>query len=109
MIGIPPRQNFHLYQSLAHAEGELLKHRLEKALGAPRTSFMGRIFGQIFGFSDFSGFRPDFGLVRSGIVLYIRVVFPNVGLIVQDLYYKPILFFCRISGPEFWCVFLGFR
>ena len=75
----PPRQSFHLYQILTHAQGELLKHRLENALVRPRSGFMGLIFGRIFEFSDFSGCRPEFGLVRSGIVMDTRAVFSRPG------------------------------
>ena len=51
-------------------------------------------FGRIFGFSDFSGFRPDFGLTFSGIVPYTRAGFPNTGVRVQDLHYEPVLDIC---------------
>ena len=52
---------------------------------------MGRIFGRIFGFSDFSGLRAKFGHIRSVSVLHIRAVFPNAGMRVQDRHYGLIL------------------
>ena len=76
----PPRHNLHLYQSLTHAQGELLKHRWEKAPDTSRSGFMGRIFCRIFGFSGFSDFRLDVGVMSPGIVQETRAVFPNAGV-----------------------------
>ena len=99
------RQNLHLYQSLTHAHGELLKHRFEKALAAPRSGFIGGFFVWIFGFSALFGFRSVFGRMSSGIVLDTRAVFSNAGSRVQDLHYVLILVnFGIICGPEFSCI-----
>ena len=108
MVGISSRQIFHFYQSLTHAQSELPTHRLEKALVRPRSGFMGRIVFRIFGLSDLVCFPGYFGLVSSDIVLDTRAVFPNSGLIFQDLHYGPAMaFVCRICGAGFWC-FWGF-
>ena len=58
---------------------------------------------RIFGFSDFSGFRPDFGPMSSGIVLGIRAVFPNARARVMDLHYKVIFV---IWWSNWWAVIL---
>ena len=103
-------QNIHLYQSLTHAQGEFLNRRFEKALGASRSGFMGRIFGRIFEFSDFSGFPSDFGLMNSELVPYTSAVFPNAMVGFQYLHYGQILAILgRIRWPEFWFTLWVFR
>ena len=89
--GISVCQDFHPYESLTHAQGELLKHRLVKALVTPRSGFMGLNFRPSFGFSDFAGSRTDFSLMCPGIVPATRAVFPNAGVSVHGLQVGPIL------------------
>ena len=76
-IGITSRQNLRLYENLTHAQGVRLQHRLEENLAGARSDFMGRIVGRVFGFSPFCGFRADFGLAMSYIVIDARAVFPT--------------------------------
>ena len=100
-------QNLHLYQSLTHAQGEPPHHVLAKVLARSRSGFMGRMFGRIFGFSNFSGVRPEFGPLRPGIVLETRAVLLNTRLRVQE----PVLVnSSRMCGRGFRCIscFSGF-
>ena len=82
-IAKPRRQNIHLYRSLPHAQGEVPEVIPKKDLMRPRSGFTGRIFVRIFGFS---GFRPDFNLMSSGIVRDTRAAFSHAGKIVQEMY-----------------------
>ena len=63
---------------------------------------MGRIFGRIFGFYNFLGFRLGFRLFSSKIVLATCAVYSTAGVGVQDLHYGPVLDdLCRSCGWNF--------
>ena len=79
---------------------------MKRALVAPRSRFVSRIFGRIFGFSDFSGLGLDIGLPIRGFIQGTHVMLLNAGVRVLEPTHGPISrHFWSTWWSDFWSDF----